>query len=167
MTRNAAVPSSLVCFLPFLYPFRTFIPFLFPHSVRPTTFIRCCPCILSTAVVCHNDVVVDSIQRHVFVLLSGESEGSSGGLTYSTVPVCVATVQSLGKLSDDGLMLAEVRTEDRSLSVTEGACYTVCCDVTSTAEVSACSWKHVGSVRGTEGGGGDLCRCDGGRRPSV
>ena len=112
-------------------------------------------------------MVVESIQCHVLELLSGESEGSRSGLTCSTAPVCVATVQSHGKHSEDGFVLTEMRTEDRSLSATEGACYTVYCDVTSTAEVSACRRKHVGSVRGTEGSGGELCRCDGVWRLSV
>jgi len=35
-------------------------------------------------------------------------------------------VENHGKLNEDGLMLAEIRTEDRSLSATEGACCTVC-----------------------------------------
>jgi hypothetical protein len=35
-------------------------------------------------------------------------------------------VENHGKLNEDGLVLAEIRTEDRSLSATEGACYTVC-----------------------------------------
>jgi hypothetical protein len=69
---------------------------------------------------------VQIVYRHVIGLVNGESERSSGGLTCSTVPVALATVENHGKLNEDGLMLAEIRTEDRSLSATEGACYTVC-----------------------------------------
>lgn len=64
--------------------------------------------------------------HHVTGLVSGESERSSGGLTCSTFPVACSDCENHGKLSEDGLVLAEIRTKDRSLSVTEGACYTVC-----------------------------------------
>ena len=59
-------------------------------------------------------------------LVSGESERSSDGLTCSIFPVACSDSDNHGKFSEDGLVLAEIRTEGRSLSATEGVCYTVC-----------------------------------------